>query len=230
MDLLFLVSLIHTAYHYRKVDQRNKFIVYIVVFFVFLFVFPRFRVAFPAVRLPGADGPSTGNSHHWSRQALPQPAPRLQPPRRSHPASLSHLLCCNQPVRLPWDGWHPVTPQHASAVGSDKLQDLQPPATSVVEYPISLTPASEIRTPPWLLPPSTPPWPVITPAPPGCLVSPARHWSICDHSPGLQSSNYALSLCPYGSVSLLLSSGSTYNIGRSGSAVVFWVPASASVA
>lgn len=59
-------------------------------------------------------------------------------------------------------------------------------------------------------------------------------YALVSHQPpaasGLQSSSYTSSLCPYGCVRLFLNSGSTSILTRSGSAGLFRIPASSSIA
>lgn len=159
------------------------------------------------------------------------PPSLLCPPPESLPARSSTL-------GLLASGDTSVQPLQASAVESDELGDLKPPATSGMEYPMSPPPRpglhlspptqwphlalppsftlqpSDSAATPWLLPPSSPLRPIIPPAPPVSLIPPAQPWLDVDHLPPRDSSPMALS-------------GSTFFLGRSGSTTVFQISASA---
>ncbi|KTG39807.1 hypothetical protein cypCar_00024495 [Cyprinus carpio] len=86
-----------------------------------------------------------------------------------------------------------------------------------LEYPLTLHPASVLRTPlrpadpsapPWLLALSSLPWPGSPLALPGSLVPLALPWSGVDHPAPWDSSGFASSICPSGSIRLLHPLGS----------------------
>ncbi len=124
------------------------------------------------------------------RKCPPVPAPRKRPPERP-------------PVSAPrkFPPYHPLLPPPPLSSGSPSARpqpsinavraprDCHPPASPGLEFPSSLPPASEARTPsrsvdpvapPRLLAPSPPPSPIDPPAPPGSLVPPAPPWSGVD--------------------------------------------------